>query len=402
VNSGFMLDVKSYSFYHRSSTTGYTNYQLLVNGILVGSGSIFVSSGTTLQSTGTINVANAIAGLTGSVSVTLKLFGGSNGNNATFRLDDFTLNGYTQEVQVYAEGYRRGFNGMEKDDEVKGGGNSYDFGARMYDARVGRFLSLDNFTNKFAYKSPYDFAGNTPICAIDANGDSVLFVTKTGRVLGYSNDNQRYKGQNLIVIISDKNIETFRNEYNRKRSRNYKEKNKLSDNQVEQHIAGLEAMGLSFDATDIVSFYFGTEAKNVKDDDGYPSEWYAPQTIINTNSFDKGGSIGVDEKLAKPYSKDTGIFPPKKFKKAGDAHSHTLGSKGEPDMSISPTFGDDKHSKGNDQNSWSFIVRGDEILFYQRYNDMSNVKAQGENGIPVYNSFTINTKKAFINAKRDK
>lgn len=30
-------------------------------------------------------------------------------------------------------GYRYGFNGMEKDDEVKGSGNSYDFGARIYD-----------------------------------------------------------------------------------------------------------------------------------------------------------------------------------------------------------------------------------------------------------------------------
>jgi hypothetical protein len=34
--------------------------------------------------------------------------------------------------------YRYGFNGMEKDDEVKNGkGNSYDFGARMYDSRLG-------------------------------------------------------------------------------------------------------------------------------------------------------------------------------------------------------------------------------------------------------------------------
>jgi RHS repeat-associated protein len=166
-----MLDVKSYSFYHRSSTTGYTNYQLLVNGIFVGSGSIFVSSGSTLQSTGTINVANAIAGLTGSVTVTLKLFGGSNGNNATFRLDDFTLNGYTQEVQIYAENYRRGFNGMEKDDEVKGGGNSYDFGSRIYDSRVARFLSLDPRLNDFPFMSPYCFAANNPIRNVDINGE---------------------------------------------------------------------------------------------------------------------------------------------------------------------------------------------------------------------------------------
>jgi RHS repeat-associated protein len=37
--------------------------------------------------------------------------------------------------------YRYGFNGMEKDDEIKGEGNSLDFGARIYDPRLGRWLS---------------------------------------------------------------------------------------------------------------------------------------------------------------------------------------------------------------------------------------------------------------------
>jgi hypothetical protein len=43
-----------------------------------------------------------------------------------------------------SENYRYGFNGKEKDDEVReasvaeGLGNSYYFGARMYDPRVGR------------------------------------------------------------------------------------------------------------------------------------------------------------------------------------------------------------------------------------------------------------------------
>ncbi len=41
--------------------------------------------------------------------------------------------------------YRYGFNGKEKDDEVKGEGNSLDFGARMYDSRLGRFLSIDKY-----------------------------------------------------------------------------------------------------------------------------------------------------------------------------------------------------------------------------------------------------------------
>ena len=56
--------------------------------------------------------------------------------------------------------YRFAFNGMEKDDEVKGLGNSLDFGARMYDPRLGRWLSLDPLQQKYPFASPYNFALN--------------------------------------------------------------------------------------------------------------------------------------------------------------------------------------------------------------------------------------------------
>ena len=39
--------------------------------------------------------------------------------------------------------YRYGFNGMEKDDELKGEGNSLNYTFRMHDSRVGRFFALD-------------------------------------------------------------------------------------------------------------------------------------------------------------------------------------------------------------------------------------------------------------------
>jgi len=72
--------------------------------------------------------------------------------------------------------YRYGFNGQEKDDEVKGEGNSLDFGARIYDARVARFLSLDNYASKQSGVSPYSFASNMPISAVDINGDSTFLI----------------------------------------------------------------------------------------------------------------------------------------------------------------------------------------------------------------------------------
>lgn len=59
---------------------------------------------------------------------------------------------------------------MHKDNEVRGIGNSLDFGARIYDSRLGRFLSLDPYANKFPWQSPYVFAGNSPILNIDKKG----------------------------------------------------------------------------------------------------------------------------------------------------------------------------------------------------------------------------------------
>ena len=81
--------------------------------------------------------------------------------------------------------YRYGFNGMEKDDEVSGEGNSYDFGARIYDPRVGRWFKTDNKEHEFSFLSPYIFASNNPIFYIDPDGNK--FVNPYARELkGYS------------------------------------------------------------------------------------------------------------------------------------------------------------------------------------------------------------------------
>ena len=39
--------------------------------------------------------------------------------------------------------YRYGFQGQEKDDEIKGEGNSLNYTFRMHDPRVGRFFATD-------------------------------------------------------------------------------------------------------------------------------------------------------------------------------------------------------------------------------------------------------------------
>ncbi|PUZ23938.1 hypothetical protein DCM91_14135 [Chitinophaga costaii] len=53
-----------------------------------------------------------------------------------------------------------------------------DFGARNYDAQVGRFFNLDRFADKAFAASPYSYAANNPIVLIDVNGDSVNVAEK--------------------------------------------------------------------------------------------------------------------------------------------------------------------------------------------------------------------------------
>jgi RHS repeat-associated protein len=74
----------------------------------------------------------------------------------------------------WGNSYRYGFNGKEDDNEVKGEGNQQDYGMRVYDPRLGRFLSIDPLTQKYPFYTPYQFAGNKPIWALDLDGAEEL------------------------------------------------------------------------------------------------------------------------------------------------------------------------------------------------------------------------------------
>ena len=68
---------------------------------------------------------------------------------------------------------RVGFNCKEKDDDVKGNGNSVDFGGRIYDSRLGRWLSVDPAAAKYPDSSPFYAFGNNPIFFIDPSGETL-------------------------------------------------------------------------------------------------------------------------------------------------------------------------------------------------------------------------------------
>lgn len=79
--------------------------------------------------------------------------------------------------RTFDANYRYGFNGKEHDTDPYGQGNVYDYGFRIYNPRIGKFLSVDPLSKNFPELTPYQYASNTPIMAIDIDGLEGFIVT---------------------------------------------------------------------------------------------------------------------------------------------------------------------------------------------------------------------------------
>ena len=96
--------------------------------------------------------------------------------------------------------YRYGFNGKEKDEPgIGGGGSTYDYGFRIYNPQIAKFLSVDPLTKEYPWYTPYQFAGNKPIWAIDLDGLEEYYAS-SGELLG------KYGESTEIRIVYDKHV----------------------------------------------------------------------------------------------------------------------------------------------------------------------------------------------------
>ena len=81
--------------------------------------------------------------------------------------------------------YKFGYNGKPMDADWNGEGAMYDYGFRIYDPRICRFLSVDPLSPDYPELTTYQFASNTPIWAIDLDGlesfiNPFLVASRTG------------------------------------------------------------------------------------------------------------------------------------------------------------------------------------------------------------------------------
>ncbi len=101
-----------------------------------------------------------------------------------------------QERVFSSSAYRYGFNG--KEEETDGTADNYDFGARIYDGRLGRWLAVDPEMQELPDLSPYIHCYSSPIVYLDNNGNWGIF----GAIIGAAAEigGQLLSGKNLNTI----------------------------------------------------------------------------------------------------------------------------------------------------------------------------------------------------------
>jgi len=88
---------------------------------------------------------------------------------------------------------------------VKGEGNEQDYGMRVYDPRIGRFLSVDPLTPKYPELTPYQFGGNSPIRFVDLDGLEPVIPEEESR---YERDRAELEREELHRSLGEESKES--------------------------------------------------------------------------------------------------------------------------------------------------------------------------------------------------
>lgn len=100
--------------------------------------------------------------------------------NGTYQ---YILQGAGLEADKVKGSCRFGFNGKEKDNET----GLPDYGFRISNPRLGRFLSVDPLTKDYPILTPYQFASNSPVSGINLDGLEYYYAAD-GKFLGQGSD----------------------------------------------------------------------------------------------------------------------------------------------------------------------------------------------------------------------
>ncbi|MBP7540808.1 MAG: hypothetical protein KA802_12855 [Saprospiraceae bacterium] len=185
--------------------------------------------------------------------------------------------------------YRFGFNGKESDSETYGEGNIYDYGFRIYNPRLGKFLSVDPLDRVYVWLSPYAFADNSPIAYTDLDGLERYYSAKGIYAGPIGNSTE-------LRVLSDEGMNEFKNYQNGICDPNY-----LFDYESYSYHSADQEVQTSISKTIYQDLGKGAIAKNIQAD-----KFSKNPPVMETDRNDKSGTITVysQKQFAGEYLND--------------------------------------------------------------------------------------------------
>jgi len=178
--------------------------------------------------------------------------------------------------------YRYGFQGQEKDDEIKGEGNSINYKFRMHDPRINRFFATDPLDKDYPWNSPYAFSENRLIDGVELEGLEFRVVKE--QISG------TYKHK--ISVVYDKTIEF---------------------GVIRKSVSNMKALNFGASTTEEFAFRFNPNKKESQISVGQLSSplLYNGVNLTNTTALSSILKSSIDNKMgeiAGRLDKDVGVL----------------------------------------------------------------------------------------------
>ena len=258
------------------------------------------------------------------------------------------------------DSYRYGFNGKESIDEVSGDKNSYDFGARMYNPRIGRWFNRDAYESRYPWLSPYQYTSNNPIKYIDNDGRDfgITFDHKSGTILitanfytinekttkeaaaavgtwnSLSGMKVEIEGRQYVVNLDLKVVSTKKDENGNEIQLNFDEAHELSNNDYigntyngstngfpsDKAFGKRDSRGINEENFKALGVEVGlADGKNItmpvwmiQKSDNAPLPLYGPRDLENTVEHEMGHNLGLWEHFGNGVMKTSNANNPNK------------------------------------------------------------------------------------------